>query len=248
MTIGVCAHRGDNKCAPENTVPAFELAASKGAHQIELDVDMSADGRLAIMHDTTVDRTTNGSGPLKELQFEQLRRLDAGAWKGPQWAGTRIPKFREAIQAIPEHIQVNCHIKPGTGIAAEATRQLVDMQRLDQCFLACSIEQAAEAKAVCPQVRICNMSNQSGPETGYAHETIQIGAEYIQLYGWHDCMPQTCALLRQHGITINYFGTSDPVFFRKLLEAGVQYPLTDDLDGMIAVLHEMGVPLATQGD
>ena len=241
--IGVCAHRGDNREAPENTVPAFRLAAEKGAHQIECDVKLSKDGHLVIMHDSTVDRTTNGTGPIAEHTLAELRKLDAGSWKGPQWEGVRIPTFSDVLEAVPPHIQLNCHLTRGT--ATKVTRLIVEMGRLDQCFLACDRIEADAAKQVASDIRICNMQNQAGPDSSYPDETIAMGAEYIQIYGWHDCMPEVCAKLRSHGVTINYFGTSDPVMFRRLLEAGVQYPLTDDLDAMIAVLEDMGVPMAT---
>ena len=240
--VGVCAHRGDNHAAPENTLPAFRLAVEKGAHQIELDVRRSKDGRLVIMHDGTVDRTTDGSGAVAEHTFEELRKLDAGSWKDPKWAGVRIPTLREVLELVPPTVQLNCHLRPG--VEAQTARQIVEMRRLEQCFLACGTADAEAARQVDARIRICNMQNQSGPDTSYPQETIDGGAEYIQLMGWHDCMPETCARLRAHGVTINYFGTSDPAMFRRLIEAGVQYPLTDDLDAMLVVLRDMGIPSA----
>ena len=70
---GICAHRGDKAVFPENTVPAFKAAAQKGAAMVEMDVQRCATGELVIMHDSTVDRTTNGTGRIAELTFEQIR-------------------------------------------------------------------------------------------------------------------------------------------------------------------------------
>ncbi len=240
--VGVCAHRGDNRCAPENTVPAFKLAVEKGAHQIEFDVRRSKDGRLVVIHDATLDRTTNGTGPVASRTFAELRRLDAGSWKGPEWKGTRIPTFREVLETVPPYIRLNCHLRPG--VATRAAREIVGMRRLDQCFLACGKADAAAAKRVDPRIRICNMQNQGGPNSSYPKETIAMGAEYIQLMGWHDSLPEVCAELRKHGVVINYFSASDPAMFRRLIEAGVQYPLTDNLDAVIPVLKSMGAPMA----
>jgi len=242
--VGVSAHRGDQHVAPENTIPAVELAVQKGAHQIEFDVRLSKDGQLAIMHDSTVDRTTNGTGPLGSFTLEELRQLDAGSWKGPEWKGTQIPTFREVLQAVPTHIQLNCHLHHYPGIAAQTVQQIVDMERLDQCFLACDIAQAQEAKSVESSIRICNMERQGPPDSSYPQLTIDLGAEFIQLVGWHDSMAEVCRNLKAHNITINYCCTEDPAFFRQLLEAGVQYPLTDTLDDMLAVLKDMGIPPA----
>ncbi len=238
---GACAHRGDCRVAPENTMPAIRLAVEKGAHQIEFDVQMSKDGRLVIMHDHALDRTTNGKGPVRDLTFDELRRLDAGSWKGEQFCGTKIPTFREVVQAVPPQILLNCHLRHAPGLAAKVTRQIVEMGRLDQCFLACGTQQAAEARAVCTKIKICNMSGQRGPNSDYPDRTIAMRADFIQLHGWHDSMPAVVAKLRKHGITVNYFGTDEAPMMRRLIESGVNYILTDSLDVMLKVLAEYGV-------
>jgi len=236
-----CAHRGDNKVAPENTVPAFRLAVEKGAHQIEFDVAMSEDGELVIMHDPTVDRTTDGTGHVRELPFDELRRLDAGSWKSPEYAGTQIPTFREVLEAAPPPALLNCHLREAPSLPEETVRQIVEMGRVDQCFLACTVAQAQAARAVCPEIRICNLDGQGPPNSDYPQRTIELGAELIQIWGWDDSMAQAVARLHDAGVTVNYFGTSEALMMRRLIEAGVDYILTDDLDLMLAVLQEYGI-------
>jgi glycerophosphoryl diester phosphodiesterase len=193
------------------------------------------------MHDATVDRTTNGKGPVRNLTFTELRALDAGSWKGKQFKGTMIPTFREVLKAVPPQIQLNCHLRAAPGLAAKVTEQIVEAGRLNQCFLACSVQQAAEAKAVCSKIRICNMSRQHGPNSDYPDRTIKMGAEFIQLAGWHDSMPAVVAKLHSHDVTVNYFGTSEAPMMRQLIDSGVNYILTDNLDLMLKVLAEYGV-------
>lgn len=94
----IVAHRGAMSERPENTMAAFERAVELGADVIELDVRRSADGRLFLMHDATLDRTTNGSGPAAEHTFEEWGALDAGSWFDPNHAGERIPSLREALE------------------------------------------------------------------------------------------------------------------------------------------------------
>lgn len=89
----ILAHRGASGYAPENTFAAFELARTMGAGGIETDVQRTADGVLVLVHDSTVDRTSDGSGAVKELTWEQLSRLDAGSWLDPKFAGERIVRF-----------------------------------------------------------------------------------------------------------------------------------------------------------
>jgi glycerophosphoryl diester phosphodiesterase len=95
--IVVIAHRGEHRAHPENTLPAFQAAIDAGADSFELDVRTTSDGRLVLMHDARVDRTTNGSGAVRAMTFDQIRALDAGAKFSPRFAGTKVPSFEEAL-------------------------------------------------------------------------------------------------------------------------------------------------------
>jgi glycerophosphoryl diester phosphodiesterase len=89
----ILAHRGASGYAPENTMPAFELAVEMRAGGIETDVQVSKDGVLVLVHDATVDRTTDGSGPVADLTWDELSRLDAGTWFDPRFSGERIVRL-----------------------------------------------------------------------------------------------------------------------------------------------------------
>lgn len=103
-------HRGAAGTRPENTMPSFRAALELGARAFELDVHRSADGEIVVFHDDTLDRTTDGAGPLRERTLEELRRLDAGHGFSPDGGrthpfrgnGIRIPTFREVLEAFPE--------------------------------------------------------------------------------------------------------------------------------------------------
>ena len=95
--IVVIAHRGEHRAHPENTLPAFQAAIDAGADSFELDVRTTSDGRLVLMHDARVDRTTNGSGAVLAMTFDQIRALDAGAKFSPRFAGAKVPSFEEAL-------------------------------------------------------------------------------------------------------------------------------------------------------
>ena len=103
--IYVAAHRGWSEKYPENTMIAYRKAAELCVDQIEIDVRVSKDGQLVIIHDATVDRTTNGSGRVDSMTLEELRALDAGSWKGEEFAGEKIPTLDEFIElavSLPE--------------------------------------------------------------------------------------------------------------------------------------------------
>ena len=93
--IYVAAHRGWSAKYPENTMAAFRAAAELGVDQIETDIRITADGELVLIHDATVDRTTNGSGLVREKTLAELRALDAGSWKGEEFTGLQIPTLKE---------------------------------------------------------------------------------------------------------------------------------------------------------
>ena len=96
------AHRGASAEAPENTVAAFDEAIRLGARAVEMDVRLCKDGIPVILHDPTVDTTTNGTGAVADLTRLDLLRFDAGSWKHPRFAGTRIPLLTEALQAVSD--------------------------------------------------------------------------------------------------------------------------------------------------
>lgn len=108
----VQAHRGASAIAPENTIAAFRAAADQGAKWVELDVALSADGELIVIHDDSVDRTSTGSGSLGDLTAEQIGQLDGGSWFDSRFAGERIPTLAEVIKALGEFgLNINVEIK-----------------------------------------------------------------------------------------------------------------------------------------
>ena len=93
----VVAHRGNSSVAPQNTLAAFEAAWRAGADCVEMDVQLTADGRVVVIQDDTVDATSNGRGPVSGFTFDAIRALDAGSWFSPAFAGQAVPAFDEVI-------------------------------------------------------------------------------------------------------------------------------------------------------
>lgn len=97
VTMNDVAHRGYSTEAPENTLAAYRLAKKKGFNCVECDVSFTSDGRAVLLHDSTVDRTSNGTGNIKEMTFDEVRALDFGSWKSAAYEGEQIPTFEEFI-------------------------------------------------------------------------------------------------------------------------------------------------------
>lgn len=237
-----CAHRGDVEHFPENTLPAIVSAVRKRAPQIEFDVKHTRDRQLVVLHDPTLERTSNGSGRVADFTLPELLRLDFGAWFAPAFAGVRIPTLREVIAAVPPGILLNVHLDvTDLSVAVPAAALIAAMGRLDDALFAATIEQAAELRRSFPAVRICNMSRQGGDLQAYVESTIAMRAEFIQLRdGAGGRIPEgvesAIARLRRGGVKVNYFGAQDEAKIRWLAAAGVDYILTDRLDLCMRVL------------
>jgi glycerophosphoryl diester phosphodiesterase len=102
MPLHRVAHRGYSAIAPENTLPALAAAVLAGATYVEFDVRTTADGVPVVIHDRTVDRTTDSSGHVWDLAFDEVRELDAGSWFSPAYAGVRVPSLAEVLELFPD--------------------------------------------------------------------------------------------------------------------------------------------------
>ncbi|MFD2760875.1 glycerophosphodiester phosphodiesterase [Lentibacillus juripiscarius] len=113
-TIKTIAHRGSSGHAPENTIAAYDLGFEQKADYIEIDVQMTKDDKLVSIHDTTVNRTTDGTGSVGDYTLEELRNLDAGSWYDESFAGEKIPTFEEILDRYRGKIGILIELKsPG---------------------------------------------------------------------------------------------------------------------------------------
>jgi glycerophosphoryl diester phosphodiesterase len=108
---GIIAHRGVTLEAPENTIPAIERAIALGAALVEIDPRYTKDGQIILMHDETLNRTTNGSGRVAEKDLAEIRKLDAGAYYDKKYSGTRVPTLSEVLQLARGKIQLYLDLK-----------------------------------------------------------------------------------------------------------------------------------------
>jgi glycerophosphoryl diester phosphodiesterase len=112
----IIGHRGAAGHAPENTLISLRTAATLGARCVEFDIHLSSDGVPVLLHDDTLDRTTNGKGPVAAHGVDQLRTLDAGSWFGDGFAGERLPTLEDAIRLLAQlGLGANVEIKPSPG-------------------------------------------------------------------------------------------------------------------------------------
>ncbi len=141
MSIGqtlVSAHRGESRHAPENTIPAIMLAIENEADYVEIDVRLTKDGQVILMHDADTKRTTDKKLVVKDSTYEELLTLDAGSWFAPEYAGTRIPTLEEVIELCKGKIMLNIELKPAdySGDLETAVAKLItDNNMENQCII-----------------------------------------------------------------------------------------------------------------
>jgi len=111
--VVVIAHRGFSGAAPENTLAAFSKAIETGCDMIEMDVQLSRDGEVVVIHDDTLDRTTNGKGKVSQHTLQDLKTFDAGLWFSPQFTGERIPALKEVLKLTRGKIPLAIELKKG---------------------------------------------------------------------------------------------------------------------------------------
>jgi glycerophosphoryl diester phosphodiesterase len=137
-TPTIFAHRGASAYAPENTLAAIQLAVEQGADAIELDAKLSADGKIVVMHDQNVTRTTDGQGMVGEMRLAALRELDAGGWFDPRFAGEKIPTLEEVFVCCGTSLFINVELtnyaSPGDALP-EKVADLVEHHGLTERVL-----------------------------------------------------------------------------------------------------------------
>jgi glycerophosphoryl diester phosphodiesterase len=244
----VIGHRGDPSGAPEQTIPAFERAVRLGVDMIEADVRRTRDGRLVLLHDATVDRTTNGRGAVADLTFEELRRLDAGGWFSPDFAGARIPALDELFE-LAEHSGIGLCLEAKGESAAEraslalATADEIERRgRLGQDVLASFDHDALAAAA--RAVAGLRLAPERLPERGASvgglvvEQARALGAPIVQ-HHHADLTVETVAAAHAAGLAIWVWSPERGDEVERALDLGVDAIMVDDVAAAVAVLRRI---------
>lgn len=138
--IIVAGHRGCKALYPENTIISFKKAIELGVDMIEMDLNLTSDKQLVVIHDNTLDRTTNGKGNVRDYTLEEIKKLDAGIFKGEEFAGERIPTFTEFLDLVSKekNMYLNVEIKEKTHETVDLTiKELDKYNLLGKIVIAC---------------------------------------------------------------------------------------------------------------
>jgi len=225
----IIAHRGSAGEAPENTMAAFELALRQGCDAIELDIHLSKDGELIVCHDRTIDRTTDGSGAIREMTVTELKQFDAGRWFHEKYAGERIPLLKEVFDLVPQDIMINVEIKETyEGQIEERLLQLLrDSNRLAQVVVSSFDHKSlSRLKHIEPEVKIGLLYTMNAVDHNELADLLGVPVYALHPYGklidQKDILRATSHGLQVYPWTIN---TKDAM--QQAIDKGVSGIITD---------------------
>jgi glycerophosphoryl diester phosphodiesterase len=228
----VIAHRGDSAHAPENTLAAFKMAMDRGAQAIEFDVKLSVDKQVVVIHDQTVDRTTNGHGDVRELHLDELQRLEAGVRFGDKFPSERIPSLEEVFRSIGLGIHMNIELTnyatPQDGLVEEVAKLVtkfhVESQILFSSFF---LKNLKIAKRLLPSVP-CGLLTWAGlvgiPARNWGWK---LGMDALHPYH-SDVTKKLVSNVHGAGKRIHVWTVNDRADMERLIELKVDGIFTDD--------------------
>lgn len=251
--VQVIAHRGGAQLRPENTLLAFEHAVALGVDMLEMDARATADGALVALHDATVDRTTDGQGPVDALTLDALQKLDAGYRWSPDGGrstpfrgrGIRVPSLAEVFARFPR-MRMVIELKPADPALAGTLCALLRRAGMTQRVLVASMHDAVlEAlRATCPEV-----GTSMGPgearlfyiaSLAYLSGAISPAAQALQIpYGFGEqifATPQLLAAARERNLVMHVWTVNDAARMRRLQAIGVDGIMTDRPDLLLRLL------------
>jgi glycerophosphoryl diester phosphodiesterase len=235
----IYAHRGASKYAPENTGAAFRKALEMKAGGIEIDVHMSKDGGIVICHDERVNRTSNGTGFIKDMTVEELKSLDFGSWFSEEFAGERMMMLEELLELLKDWEGIlNIELKSGIilykGLEEKVVSLLRRYDRIDRTIISSFNHYSLRGiKELEPGLKTGILYSAGLYEPWeYAGK---VGAEAVhpQFYSMVPAIIQGC---RVHGIVMNPWTVDQPETIRQLALAGVDGIITNVPDVALQVI------------
>lgn len=229
------AHRGASSYAPENTVAAFDLAVRMGARHIELDIDASSDGHIVVIHDDTVDRTTDGTGSVTSLTLAALQALDAGSWFGSEFVGERIPTFDAVLGRYRGRVHIHTEIKGRSTYLSHRTADLVRQHGMEDQITITSFQKARleEIRAYAPGL----------PAGWLVVEVSDAVIAQARSLGLRQICPRADTItaelvsrLHDEGFVVRAWGVATEALMRRVVDAGADGMTVNFPDKLLAYL------------
>ena len=240
----IVAHRGSSADRPECTLASNRRAIEAGATATEVDVRTTKDGRLVILHDSTLDRTTNGQGPVREKTLAEIKRLDAGSWFDPAYQSEQVPTLAEVLKACRGKIDVLLDLKEQGDDFARSVAALVKAKGQPRRTIVGvrSVEQAKLFRRLLPEARQLGLIASPDEIEAYAGA----GVETIRLWPKWLTDQQLVGRVRKAGAQLHLNGTTGtPEDVVPLLRNRPDSLSSDDPGKLVRTLAALGRPKAT---
>ena len=231
----IIAHRGFKKKYPENTLAAFKAAMDAGVPMIELDVTLSRDRKLVVIHDATLERTTNGHGPVPDYTLAELKQLDAGSWFHPDFADQRLPELSEVLELVKGRVITNIEIKsnayepdhPSDAIEKQVVELVKQNKALDAVLISSfNADILAQILELSDRPALALISEK--PADG---DTIKT-CERLQTFSWHPdravLTHQQVQLMHDAGIRVFPYNVDTLRAYRQMLAINVDGVITNN--------------------
>jgi len=237
----ICAHRGFNSIAPENSMPAYGAAVALGAEEIEFDLWCAKDGTIVSIHDSRLDRVSDGSGYVWDYTYEELLKFDFGIKRSEALKGLRIPTFEDILKKFACHTVMNVHIKHinDTDPLPDSTiEEIVRLINKYDCrkycyFMSGNPAILEQCRRFAPDIERCAGAT-GDPFEDLVDKAIATGSSKIQLFKPHfaknepDYIEKACIKAHKHGIAVNVFYADDVDEAKRYLDMGADVILTND--------------------
>ena len=232
----VCAHRGFNTIAPENTMLALGAAIDMGADEIEYDVWETKDGQLVVAHDHNLERVSNGTGFICDYTLEELKKLDFS--KGNEKIkGIQIPTFEEILKKFSGRVIMNVHVKIWDvldGLHPDQDPHYEDIARLIKkydCeqhtyFMSTHTQSLCSMRELLPLASYCQGAGRGNEKM--VEEAIENGFDKVQFVGWHPFTQEMIDRAHAHGLKCNFCQADDEKTARMLIDMGIDTVMTND--------------------
>ena len=232
----VMAHRGDSVDAPENTLPAFQAAIDNGADAAEMDVQMTKDGTIVVLHDSSVDRTSNGKGNIWDLTYDQIKDLDNGSFFSAKFADTRIPTLDQVIKLCKGRLYLNIEIKR-TGHDDGIEQKVLDIIHQnnfqDECDITSMDYKTIETvRSLDPSIKTVYTTTVAygslaklDAADAFSVEATFVNSDFVRY-------------LRQHGKEIYVWTVNDESQMDKMVNLGVDAIITNDPVGCRTIVSQ----------
>jgi glycerophosphoryl diester phosphodiesterase len=243
----IFAHRGASAHAPENTLASFRLAADQGAPAIELDVKLTADGEIVVLHDPTLDRTTDGHGLLVEHSLAQVRELDAGSSFSAEFKGERIPTLGEVFEEVGRRVYINVELTNYSTSHDDLVPRVVELVRKhgmqDRVIFSSFLPQnLSKARKLLPEVKLGQLALEG--LSGWVFRSV-IGNlfphEAVHPY-YTDVNQALVKRVHRQNRLVNVWTVDDPQEMKRLFGLGVDGIFTDDPALALKTLAESSQP------